>query len=427
MAKKILNSNAFYAVIAVLLSVTLWFYVTSQDGIEETRTISGIPVQFSGVERLEERSLMIVGETPKVSVRVTGLPRVIASLNNENIIATVDVSRIEGASQLALAYTITYPSEYAASVTEADRAPDSVSVTIAEYTERDIPIVGVFDGSAAEGHVAGGSEDFTFYPETLRVGGRLDLVNQIYAARVTVSGEKLTESVAGDFPYEFISNTGEVLKLDVECETDLIYTVFPISVMKEIPLTVKFTDGGGATAKDAFATFDPAFITVSGDRVDMAAIKEILLGTVDLSQVRHGDVLTFPIPLANELTNVSGITEAKVTVSLPNLMTRTYITTNIEPINVPEGWTADIITGALAVEVRGTPSALASITGDNLRVVADLSGVKAEENRFTMTAKVYLDNVGTDSGILGTDYKVVVALTEGVAEVSETSENGAEG
>ena len=418
MGKKILDSNALYAVLAVLLSITLWFYVTTLDGNEETRTISGIPVHFSGVERLAERNLMIVGETPRVSVRVKGMPRVLAELTKDNVVVTVDVSRIQGASQLALAYTVTFPSEYANSVLEEDRAPDSVTVTIAEYTEREIPIVGVFNGSAAEGYVAGDTEDFVFYPGTLTVSGRVDLVNQIYAARVTVTGDKLTESVVGDFPYDLISNTGEVLALDVECTEDTIYTTFPILVMKEIPLTVKYTDGGGATEKDVSAVIDPAYITVSGNRTDMAAIKEIFLGTVDLAQVRDGDVLTFQIPLANELNNVSGLTEANVTISLPSLLTKHVITTNIEPINVPEGWTANIITGALSIEVRGKPSALAGITGDNIRVVADLSEVNLEAGQFTMTAKVYLDNVGTNTGVLGTDYRVVVALGEGRAQES---------
>ncbi len=416
MGKKILEAKALYVILSVLVSVSLWIYVTTMDGSEQTKTISGIQVQFIGEEQLEARDLMILGTAPKVAVRVQAMPRVLAALSNENITATVDVSRIKGASQLELAYTVTYPEEYASAIQELNTSPGSVTVNIVEYTEREIPIVGVFTGSPADGYVAGDSDDFVFYPETITVSGQVDLVNQIYAARVTVSGEKLTDSVEGEFPYELISNTGEVLKLDVECSDELVETMFPILVIRDVDLTVKYIDGGGATADDVVAAFDTEFITVSGSRMDMAALKEIVLGTVDLAEVRGGDVLTFPIPLANELNNVTGVEEVNVVLLFPGLTTKTVITRNIETINVPEGWTADIITGALSVEVRGKTASVAAITGDHVRVVVDMSTANLAEGQYTMTAKVYLDNVDTRSGIFGTDYRVVVALAEGESE-----------
>ena len=410
MGKKILDSNALYVVLSLILAVSLWFYVTDLDGNEETRTITGIQVQFSGVEQLEARNLMIVSEAPKISVKVKAMPRVLAELSNENIIATVDVSRIEGASQLDLAYTVTYPSEYANSIQEVSRSAGSISVTIAKYTEREIPIQGVFTGSPAEGYVAGDADDFEFLPTTITVSGREDLVNQVYAARVTLSGDKLTQSVAAELPYELISNGGEVLSLDVECSDELIYTKFPILVTKDVELTLKFTAGGGANEGDVEYEITPAAITVSGSENDVAAIREIFLGTIDLADIRDGDELTFQIPLANELNNITGVTEAKVTISLPGLETKKVFTSNLEAINVPEGWTADIVTALLEVEVRGTPSALENVTGENVRVVADLTDVNQAEGLYTLTAKVYLDNVGTDSGVLGTEYRVVVSL-----------------
>ena len=410
MGKKILDSNALYVVLSVILAIALWFYVISLDGTEESVTISGIPVQFVGVEQLEDRDLMIVSEVPKVSVKVKAMPRVLAELNAQTVTATVDVSRIQGASQLDLAYTVTYPSEYAGSVQEVSRNPGSVSVTIANYTEREIPIIGVFNGSPAEGYVAGDADDFQFLPQTLTVMGREDLVNQIYAARVTVGGDKLTESVEGDMPYELIGNNGDVLSLDVECSDELIYTRFPILVTKDVELNLKFTAGGGVEEKHVRCEIEPKAITVSGSEKDVAAIREISLGTVDLAEVRDGDVLTFPIPLANELNNITGVTEAKVTIRLPGFTTKKVFTSNLEVINVPEGWTADIVTAMLEVEVRGTTGALAGITGENVRVVADLEDINQAEGLYTLTAKVYLDNVGSDSGVFGSEYRIVVSL-----------------
>ena len=64
------------------------------------------------------------------------------------------------------------------------------------------------------------------------------------------------------------------------------------------------------------------------------------------------------------------------------------------------------------MEVRGTAEALAEISGENIRVVADLSEITdPSSGQYTITAKVYLDNVGGSAGIVGTEYRVVVSLT----------------
>ena len=67
MGKKILDSRVLYILLSVFLAVILWFYVTSLDGNEDSKTISGIPVSFVGVEALEQRNLMIVGDPPRVA------------------------------------------------------------------------------------------------------------------------------------------------------------------------------------------------------------------------------------------------------------------------------------------------------------------------------------------------------------------------
>ena len=68
MGKKILDSKILYAVLSILISLSLWIWVTSRDENKESKTYS-VPVTFSGVEMLEDRGLMIV--TPNVSASIS--------------------------------------------------------------------------------------------------------------------------------------------------------------------------------------------------------------------------------------------------------------------------------------------------------------------------------------------------------------------
>lgn len=409
MEKKILDSKALYVVLSIIIAVTLWVYVASMDGSEQEETYV-VPVQFVGIEELEARSLMIVGEPPKVSVTVRALPKVLVELSSDNIIAQVDVSTITAPNEKqTMGYTIKYPEELKNSVSQVRQSPANVSFTVAKYVVSSVRIEGKLVGSVAESYMEDG---FVFDPGQLEISGRADLVNQIACARVTVYGEELTESITGDFAFELIGNSGEVLDdIDVTCAVDSISTTFRVLATKDVPLMLEYISGGGATAANVKATISPQSITVAGSRKDVDSITQITLGTVELSELRDGAVLSFAIPLANELISVSGETEATVSIALTGLRTRTLETTNISFIGAAAGLNPQIITKNLKVEVRGAATTIDAMTAENVRVVVDLSEIEQTTGQYSLTPEIYLDNVGGNVGVLDSDsYRVVVSL-----------------
>ena len=127
-------------------------------------------------------------------------------------------------------------------------------------------------------------------------------------------------------------------------------------------------------------------------------------------------MLTFPVPLADELTNLTGVEEIEVTIHFnKRLEERTFKVTNIHCINVPEGWTADIITQELSVIVRGRAELLEEITSDSLLAVADLQDVTPAAGGYTAAVRVYLNIApsAAEVGVLRGDYRIALNLTEG--------------
>ncbi len=420
MGKKILDSKALYIFLSIVIAIALWFYVTSQNGNRGTNTISNIPVTFAGAENLAARDLMIVGDVPTATVRVTASPSVLAKLNKETIQATVDVSHIEEAAEYTLAYTITLPDGVSREQVQfVSGETGNVSFTVARHTTRNVEIRGQFVGTVAEGYLPGAADEFLFSPETLTVSGRAELVNQIAYVLVTVDGEELTDPVSGEYSYQFIGAHGDVLEnLDVECARDTIHASYPILATAEIDLAVKLVAGGGVGADDATYELDVDRITIAGSKDAVAAIsgEPHIVATIDLSAVQDGDEVVCTIPLADELTNISGITEVKATISLnKTLKTREVSATHITCINIPEGWRASVVTKQLTVTVRGSARLVDAVTPDSVRVVVDLEDAQLTAGQHTMQAMVYLDSVGTvdEIGVMNKDYKVVVTLSRG--------------
>ena len=418
MGKKILDSKALYVVLSIAIAVVMWFYVTSMDGNQASKSIRNITITFSGEEQLESNGLMIAGDAPSANITVKAKPAVLAQLTDKTVELVVDVAAIERAGDYTLAYTVKLPSNISASQVQIiNEGTGNVSFAVAEYRQREIELRGKFEGTTAEGYLAGDQEDFVFSPNKITISGQAELVNQVSYAEVVVTGENLSENVRGDFPYRFIGASGDVIdNLDVECSVATVHTTFPILATADIPLKVELVAGGGVSLDQVTCTLSQESLTVAGSKTAVEAIQSegsIVLGTIDLGTVHDGDVITFDIALTDELTNISGVTQVTATLDLDDsLKSKTVEVTNIDCISPPDGWAAKALTQMVEVEVRGSQELLDAVTPDKIRVVADLKDINQAAGQYTVTANVYLDSVGTRDQIdvVGRDYKIVVSL-----------------
>lgn len=418
MGKKILDSKALYVVLSIAIAVVMWFYVTSMDGNQASKPIRNITITFSGEEQLESNGLMIAGDAPSANITVKAKPAVLAQLTDKTVELVVDVATIERAGDYTLAYTVKLPSNISASQVQIiNEGTGNVSFAVAEYRQREIELRGKFEGTTAEGYLAGDQEDFVFSPNKITISGQAELVNQVSYAEVVVTGENLSENVRGDFPYRFIGASGDVIdNLDVECSVATVHTTFPILATADIPLKVELVAGGGVSLDQVTCTLSQESLTVAGSKTAVEAIQSegsIVLGTIDLGTVHDGDVITFDIAITDELTNISGVTQVTATLDLDDsLKSKTVEVTNIDCISPPDGWAAKALTQMVEVEVRGSQELLDAVTPDKIRVVADLKDINQAAGQYTVTANVYLDSVGTRDQIdvVGRDYKIVVSL-----------------
>ncbi|MDE7003897.1 MAG: hypothetical protein K2P08_05635 [Oscillospiraceae bacterium] len=433
MGKKILDSKLLYMVLSILLAFAAWLFVTSKDGTKDSANFTNLPVEFVGEDILEEQGLMIANRDVRANITVRAEPMVLAILKSDQprLVATVSSIKSEGT------HGVNYKVQLPADVRESDveiiysgrggLGGSVVNVDVARFLSRVVEIRGEWRGTVAEGYLAGDTEDFRFSPGELTVSGRADQVNQVAYAKVIVTGENQAESVGDDFPFQLIGASGDPLEgLDVSCDVDTIYTVFPIRATAEIPLKVNVIPGGGLSENDVRLKLSDKTITVAGSREAVDALVgegDLILGTVDLAELEDnvaqngGELPPFPIPLADELENLSGITEVTATLSVhKQVETRTFqVTSRISTINAPEGWTPTIITQVLPVRVRGPVNMLDELSEENLRVVADLKDINQASGRYTVSATIYLDSAGTvsDIGVVAPKtYTIAVSLAQ---------------
>lgn len=393
--------KTLYIVLSILIAVTLWVYVDSSDTAGSKKTLSNIPVTFVGEEdALASRGLMIEdGHGTTVTLEIRGSRTVLSHLNKNNVSIQADVSNITESGSHSLSYDVIYPdSVLKSSVSVVSASSYTVTVDIGKLYTKDVPVKIETAGSAADDYIV---EEPICAPETITVYGTAKNVEQVDHALVSYNIDGGSSTVSDYMSFKLIDSDGEEIKQgEVRCSTDNVLVTIPIVTVKEIPISVQFDESAGSSLDDITYKVYPETITVSGDSGLLDSLISIDLPVIQLSQVMKDSALKFDLLLPSGCTNLSGITEATVTISFNGLVTRTLSTTNITFTNVPSGYTATAVTKSVDVTLRGTSDAISAINATAVHMVANLSNVASASGNYTITTDVYVDN--TDSvGALG--------------------------
>ena len=247
----------------------------------------------------------------------------------------------------------------------------------------------------ADGYTA---EMPVFEPSAITITGPEVYINSVSYAWVTFGEDGITSTYSVDTGYTLMDSNGdECSTTGITCSTDTVKATLPLLMVKEVPLTVDTIEGAGATSANTVIKIEPSSITLAGDTSILAGMNKIVLGTIDLTDFTDAFQNTYSIVLDNEVRNLTGITEAKVTVEIIGLETRDFTVTNLSCINDTEGYKSTIITESLTVTLRGTKEQLDAIQSENIRAVADLKDFKESSGTYMVPAKVYVagyDDVG---------------------------------
>lgn len=413
MWNKLTNSKVFYMILAVMCSIGLWLYIDIIEAPQSTTTVYNIPVTFIGEDRLEEDGLMIIsGKNTTVNLQLEGSRTAVSQVNRNNITITVQAyAQINSEGHYSLLYDVDFPSSVASQLRIVSRSIDAIDVDVVQMTSKTVEIQGKFVGTAAEGARISDT-DFEFEQNEVTVSGERRLVEQVDHALVTLDVDDLSSTWSGELPIVLVDADGnEVDMTNLTCDITEVYTIFPVQTVKEVPLTVSFTSGAGATSENATATIDPETVTISGTPERLDQIESINLGSIDLSQIVTSEVVNMTIPVPEGVSIISGITSAKVTVSMSGLDTRIVQTSDIELINTPE-WISnvDLVTQALEVRIRGASDTMKLVQDQDVYVIVDLSTLdEGAEGTRTLVATVGVRGFA-DVGAVG-EYQVVVNIT----------------
>ncbi len=399
--------------LAAVISVSLWVYVVTTVTPEDSQWIRNIPVTFANEDGLfSDRNLTLTqGRNATVDLKVYGKRQDLLKLSNSNITITADLADVLGPGEWQLRYKVEMPETVSDNdISIESRSTYEIDVQVDLLSVKEIPVQAVFQGSVADGYV---QDPIELEYDTLEISGPQDQVSQVDHAQVVLERTNLSKTVSDSLTYTLVDADGnEIASDEIHCSVDKIGVMMTVSLVKELPLTVQFIDGGGATEEHVVSSIEPSTITVKGSAEDLEGMNSLNVGNIDLSTVPTNKAYTgtFNIVLPDNLTNMTGEETAAVTVELKNLKEKTLRVTNLELANTPSNLKASLGTVSLQIKVRGPSDVMDAVTASSIRAVADLDSIGTSTGQFSVPVDVYVDGF-SGVGAMGS-YSVLVSISE---------------
>lgn len=392
------------AALSVVIATLLWLYVITTVSPGTKQTFYNIPVVLGNESVLTERGLMITYQSAtSVNLELSGTRTDLAKVNAGNITVKADLSNIyEPGNQIAVSYTTSFPGNVAnnAFVTES-RSPSRIYLNVERRVSKSIPVEVKWIGSVPDGFIADRENKLLEYP-TVQISGPESVANQIEKAVIEVDLTDQRESISWDSSYTLCNGADEPVDAElITTDVDQIHLEVRIQRVKDIALTYHLVEGGGAKAENVEISLSTDKIRVSGSEAALDLMgDQLVVGTIDLSEVASNMNKTFTIPLEEGITNLTGISEVTATITLKGLSTKEFQISQITPVNVPDGLEVELITQVLNLRVRGPVDQIAKLKLGDVRVVVDFTGAEIGTTTFPVRA-VFTDGF-RDVGILGT-------------------------
>ena len=404
--------TVLYIVFSLVCALLFWVYVTESNGGETELPLSGVTVIYEGESSMRESRGLIISDRDTTSARVTltGNRRTISSLVASDLRVVIDLNDIITTGNYSRAPKVEYLKKIDSSaITQVVINPEVISFYVDKLSVRPVPVVGVFNGSAAEGYSA---DPLEFDTETIRIYGPEKIISKVDHALVEVSRTDVDKTLSFEASYILVDADGNRFENDeITTDRDTVNVTLPINAVKEVSLVVDLIAGSGATKDNVQWEIKPATITLTGDAETLAGVNSISIAKIDLSKIDDALTETYKIVLPNDTESTDGVKEATLTLELRGLAKKTVSIeqSSITCTNVSEGYQAVVMNGSLDnVVIRGPEQVLRSISDNNIRAVADLSDYGTATGILTVPVKIMINGT-TEAGAYG-DYKVYINL-----------------
>lgn len=423
-----------YALIALLIALTLWGYVLMTENPARIKRVEGVRLSFVGGSEadLKARGLIISGDiesilsdvTVNVRTTLTDLPRFNSAVN-DIVTATISISDIRepGTYTRRIMATSTIG-------TPESVEPSTITITVENLVKRQIPVTCTFVNELPEGYwhdeprlmVSSTSTDM------LDIQGPESVISSITSATCVIDLSGRTKSIYESFPLQLLDADDQVVDasalVDVLPVASVRMTILPYL---ELPLGdyVK-------TVGELSEYFDINSITISPSILTLAApestldelAEKIYIEPINAGSFTEPGTYTFKVSVLGLPSDVTLLTDNNfiITVDVTDkVLTRSFNMQLTEANFVGEDasrFSYQYNTRSCYVQLVGPARFISDVTEDDLHLVVDVSGLEAGAHELTPELSVSDEPIWLSDGTVRINITKVIAFVTAATQAN---------
>lgn len=365
--------------LSILLSVIVWFMVTSLADPDITTTVSNLDVRFVGEMALREKALAVTGRNnvPQLSVVVTGKRSDLMN-NMDNIYVQVDLSDIDSTGEYNLAGTISVPTTRIK--VEKEKYGD-IPVKIEPLVSKEIDVTVKQTGTLKNKLV----KSVVNNPKVMIMGAESEM-EKVEGAVATVDISALAEDNTEKVNYLLIDKSGALIDENETLESarsnvEVSNTIYDAKTLPVEPMLTAELDKEYMLKPDK-SSVTPASVVVG---VNVENNDDKVIARIDrINEDGEGE---YSLETSNGMYIPPESQKVKIK---PEIVKKSVVQLELEvhAENVPEGCSAKI-DGLLTAMVWGEEG---QVNNENVKATVDASGLSKGEH--TLPVKLSGENAG---------------------------------
>lgn len=396
-----MKSKIGRALLSLVIAFGLWLYVVTVVDPESVQTYYNVPVILDGSSILESRGLMLISDPDvHLDLELSGNRTDLNQLSRDNITIIANLSGITSAGEHTIHYDISYPGSIASGIIPLNLGDQQITVQVAEWAKKDVTVEVEYLGALPLDYTAD-KQNVVLDHNKVTVSGPKEVVDRIHSASISLDLTDRTQDFTQTCEISFLDQAGQpVTELShVTTSATHITATLKVSMLKTIDIVVEVLPGGGMVEEDITFVADRNQLVVSGPAATLKDLDQLTL-TLDLSKLSATQTLRFDIELPEGVTNITGVSQVYVDVTIPELTTKTFFMykSQFELINVPENMDISILTEQIAVIMQGRANRLNEVKAENIRVIIDFANAMEGKSEYAVTIVIQgVDGVGVMS------------------------------
>lgn len=365
--------------LSILLSVIVWFMVTSLADPDITTTVSNLDVRFVGEMALREKALAVTGRNnvPQLSVVVTGKRSDLMN-NMDNIYVQVDLSDIDSTGEYNLAGTISVPTTRIK--VEKEKYGD-IPVKIEPLVSKEIDVTVKQTGTLKNKLV----KSVVNNPKVMIMGAESEM-EKVERAVATVDISELAEDNTEKVNYLLTDKSGALIDENETLESarsnvEVSNTIYDAKTLPVEPMLTAELDKEYMLKPDK-SSVTPASVVVG---VNVENNDDKVIARIDrINEDGEGE---YSLETSNGMYIPPESQKVKIK---PEIVKKSVVQLELEvhAENVPEGCSAKI-DGLLTAMVWGEEG---QVNNENVKATVDASGLSKGEH--TLPVKLSGENAG---------------------------------